>query len=368
MISIAQQVGHSAVRIETAGKATEFLRFGLAKALAPAGTSPADYAADRWPHAKGLVELATKAPVAVGTTTGWGSPVAELTPHAAALIETLRPATVLGRMTGFRRVPFAIRVPRVTAGASMRWVGQGHAKAVTKLTLGENVQFPFAKIAGLVVFSRELAENSDPAVEALIRADITASIAQFTDEQFLNPSIAEVDGVSPASITNGAPEIVSTGAAAANVEADFASLFAAVTTNLSAPYLIMKRSTAVGLAQLRSTNGDHSFPDVGALGGSIWGIPVLTSASAPADTNSPADNIVVLLDAAEVLLAEGAIEFSRLEHITVELSDSPDSPPVSSTVTTSLWQANLIGLGVDRYLYWARRREGCVAYISGVPF
>jgi Phage capsid family len=77
---------------------------------------------------------------------------------------------------------------------------------------------------------------------------------------------------------------------------------------LGAPYLIMKRSTAIALAQLRSTNGDHSFPDVGAMGGEIWGVPVLTSESAPADSNSPADNIIVLVDAAEVLLAEGPID------------------------------------------------------------
>jgi hypothetical protein len=130
----------------------------------------------------------------------------------------------------------------------------------------------------------------------------------------------------------------------------------------------MKKSTAIALAQLRSTNGDHSFPAISAMGGEIWGVPVLVTESAPTDSDSPSNNIIVLLDAAEVLLAEGNVEFSVLRHITVQMDSAPDSPATASSVMVSLWQRNLIGLGVDKYVHWARRREGCCSYISGVPF
>jgi hypothetical protein len=50
------------------------------------------------------------------------------------------------------------------------------------------------------------------------------------------------------------------------------------------------------------------------------------------------------------------------------MDDNPDSPPTASTTMISLWQHNLIAIGVRRFIRWQRRREGSVAYISGVPF
>jgi HK97 family phage major capsid protein len=192
-----------------------------------------------------------------------------------------------------------------------------------------------------------------------------AVLAQYIDEQLLDPSVVEVADTSPAAITNGAPEIVSTGADAASVEADMKLLFEAVTANLASPYLIMTRRTAIGLATLRTTSGDRLFPNVTAMGGDVWGVPVLTSASAPADSDSPSNAIIVLLDAAEVMIAEGDIEISVLQHVSLQLEDSPDSPPTATTTMVSLFQLGMIGLGFTRYVRWCRRREGCCAYISG---
>ena len=39
-----------------------------------------------------------------------------------------------------------------------------------------------------------------------MRADMVAGIAQFLDAQFIDPAVAAVAGVNPASITNGAPD------------------------------------------------------------------------------------------------------------------------------------------------------------------
>jgi HK97 family phage major capsid protein len=356
--------------VEMRGKATEYLRFAIAKAVT--GTqgdmNAAEYFKSRWPRSQ-HIEIFTKAAVAAGTTSGatWAGPLAELSQHSAALIEMLRPLTIIGRMQGFRRVPFQVKFPRVTAGSSVRWIGAGKAKPLSRLSL-DQIEFPHSKICGIVVYTRELARHSDPSVEALVRQDMVAAISQFSDQAFLDPAIAEVDGQSPASITNGATEITSTGATAAAVEADLTSLFAAVTTNLTAPYLIMRRATAIGLAQLRTTAGDRCFPDVGAMGGSIWGVPVITSENTPADTNSPTNYLIILIDAAEILLAEGDIEFSVATHTALQMDDAPDSPPTANTVLVGLWQHNLVGVGIDRYVYWQRRREGSVAYISGVPF
>ena len=103
----------------------------------------------------------------------------------------------------------------------------------------------------------------------------------------------------------------------------------------------MRVSTAVWLASL--DNG-KAFPNIGATGGTLWGMPVITSASAPTDTNSPSETVIALVDAAEILYAEGTIEIKIANHATIEMSDAPDSPPTASTTMVSLWQHDLLAL------------------------
>ncbi len=112
-------------------------------------------------------------------------------------------------MTGMRTVPFNVQFPRVTAGGSATWIGQGRAIPASSLAF-DQITFTFSKIAGIVILTKELATKfSDPSAEALCRLDLQAAVAQFTDDAFLNPTLAAVTDVSPASITNGAVEVVS---------------------------------------------------------------------------------------------------------------------------------------------------------------
>ena len=56
------------------------------------------------------------------------------------------------------------------------WLGQ-------RRTSGE-------KVCSLVVISKDLAKLADPAVEALLRTDMTAAIVQALDEALLDPTLA----------------------------------------------------------------------------------------------------------------------------------------------------------------------------------
>ena len=302
-----------------------------------------------------------------GTTTdgSWAGPLAEMSQLSSAFVEMLRPRTVLGRLSGFRRVPFNVKFPRVTSGSSVGWVGQNRVTPVSSLAL-DQVTFKFSKIGGIVVISDEMARSADPTAEALIQSDLLASVAQFSDEQFLNPSIAAVNDVSPASITYGADEIASTGVTAAAVAADFVNLFAAIDVDMVAPFLIMRQSVAIFLATLRIGSGDRLFPDVGAHGGSIYGVPVIVSGNTPMDGNSPGDHLIVLLDAGELLLAEGDVVFDSTNAAIVQMDSSPDSPPTASTTLVSLFQHGLLGLKAIRLVRWQMIRSGAVAYLSGV--
>ena len=72
-----------------------------------------------------------------------------------------------------------------------------------------------------------------------------AATASFSDQAFLDPALAGEAGVSPASITNGATTIVSTGSTALQIAADLRSLFnvlADANINFLAPYLISRHA------------------------------------------------------------------------------------------------------------------------------
>lgn len=359
--------------VETKTKARDFMRYATALAMGKGShTHAVQIFENRWPRSKNI-DTVRKAAVAPGNTTDsvWAGPLAPLNSLASEFVAMVRPATVIGRMTGFRRVPFNIKFPRQTSGASVGWVGQGRPAIVTKLGF-ESDTFNQSKIAGIVVISTDLARSADPAAEALVHDDLIATVAQFSDWQFLDPTVAEVADVSPASVTYGAPAITASGITADAARDDLLELIGLITTDMVAPYFVMKRSTALHLASLQLGSGDAAFPHVGVNGGNIWGITVLVSDNTPAAalTGSPpvALNRIILIDAADIMLAEGDIEIDASEHACIQMDSTPTNPPVATTVMTSLWQMNLIGFLATRFIRWKRRRDGSVAVLNGVPY
>lgn len=103
------------------------------------------------------------------------------------------------------------------------------------------------------------------------------------------------------------------------------------------------------------------------MGGTFFGFPVYTSTSVPIDTGD--DAIIVLMDASEIFIAEdGGIELDVSREATIQMNTAPDNPPTASTVQTSLWQENLVGLRSEHRVGWLRRRDAGVAYLSGVSY
>ncbi len=128
-------------------------------------------------------------------------------------------------------------LPRVS---DVGWVGQGSLIAVSSLAL-DTVTLDLFKLGGIVVLTEELIRYSAPGAEDAVRADMLAAMAKFSDQALLDPAQAGEAGVSPASITNGATTIVSTGSTALLIAADLRSLFnvlADAGINFLAPYLI----------------------------------------------------------------------------------------------------------------------------------
>src|SRR5262245_25816173 len=147
-MTILQQAGQVARSVDVARGATTYLNFGIALALSQGDPKEArQLVRDRWWHSLPLDHVKlfdiTKAAVPVATTTdsSWVGALAEMRPLSNAFVEYLRPQTVLGRLDGYRPVPFNTKFPRATAGSSARWAGEGKAIAATKMAF-DTLQFP----------------------------------------------------------------------------------------------------------------------------------------------------------------------------------------------------------------------------------
>ena len=326
--------------------------------------------AHRWPESKSL-DLIRRAAMEPGTTTGdtWGDQLSPINSLASAFIELIRPRSILGRISGMRAVPFDVSFPRQTSSAGVSWTAEGAPVMVSELAF-ERETFEKSKIGGICVISRELARSSDPAAESLIQRDLADSIATFTDTAFLDPTVAEVPDVSPASIANGAVSVAATGTTAAAFKNDARALIAAMVAaggQLASPVWVMTPLTAMSLNLLGVDDR------LGLNGGFLLGAPVLTGNGVPANpgTGSPVSGDgarIYLIDAAEVLMADGGLELSSSGQGALQMNTAPTNPPTASTVTVSLWEEGLTAIKALRYLRWARRSAGSVGFIDSSDY
>ncbi|KGC80128.1 phage major capsid protein, HK97 family [Burkholderia pseudomallei] len=344
-------------------KGTAFTRYAIALARSKGNLMQAAEIAKQWKDSTPEVEIVLKAAVAAGTTTdpAWAGPLVQYQDMAAEFIELLRPATIVGRIEGMRRVPFNVRVPGQTTGSSAGWVGEGKPAPVSALAFNTTT-LGFSKVAGIVAITEELARFSTPSAEGVIQQDLISTISQFLDQQFIDPAVAAgANGLSPASITNGVKAIPASGKDAAAVRADVKKVFQAyIAANLSVAgaVWIMSETTALSLSLMLNALGQPEFPGLTMAGGTFFGLPAILS-------QTVGDNIV-LAKASEILFADDGgvtLDVSR------EASLQMDSAPVAgATELVSLWQNGFIAMKAERFINWKRRRVEGVQYISGAAY
>lgn len=374
----------SGTRVEVKGvnlpKGTAFTRYAMALARSKGNLMQAAEIAKGWNDSTPEVETILKAAVNAGTTTDttWAKPLVEYQNMASEFAELLRPATIIGRIPGLRRVPFEIKIPRQTGGSTVGWVGEGTPKPVSALAF-DQVSLGRAKTAGIVVITDELARASSPSAELVVREDLIAQTAQFLDLQFVDPDKAASAGVSPASITNGVTPVVASGTSADAFRADAQAMmakFVAANMSLSGAVWLMTETQALGLALMLNALGQPEFPGMSITGtGTLLGLPVVISENMPAQAAVtgppaiPAGSRIILVKANEILLAdEGETMLDVSSEASLQMESAPTNPPTATTVMISLWQMNMIGIRAERYINWGKRRPGAVQYITGAAY
>lgn len=342
-------------------KGSAFTRMAIAKMVTKGDVmGAAEYAKQRWPNAPEVQQL-IKAAVAAGTTTDatWAGPLAQLQPLADEFIELLRPATLIGRIPNLRKVPFNVSIAAQTGGGTYGWVGQGKPKPLTAAAFG-TVSLGIAKAAGIIVLTEELVKVATPSAEETIRQEMIAGIGQFLDGQFINPAVTAVANVSPASITNGTTAVTSAGTSADNARTDIKALiasFVAANQSTANAVLIMSEANAFALGSALNPLGQPLYPGLGAKGGEILGIPVITTQSA--------GTTIALVDARGILFADdGGVSVDVSREASLDMDSAPADPTVATTIMVSLWQRNLVGLRAERFINWARATATAVKYTA----
>jgi HK97 family phage major capsid protein len=340
---------------------TAFARVCMAILAANGNKMQAVEIAKQWKSSTPEVELYLKAATAPGSTTDptWAGALATMQNVTDEFIALLRPATLLGKIPNLRKVPFNVSVPVQSAGGVYGWVGQGAPKPVTKLGF-TTASIGIAKAAGIIILTEELVRTSNPDAETIVRNDMIAGIAQFLDHQFIDPAVAAVANVSPASITNGLTPIASTSSALADIHAIIAA-FSAANVALRGVTLIMSETNALTLAMVRDPNGNRAFPSVNAEGGSVDGINVVTS-------NVAGTNVIGLQPQLVLYADEGGVNIDVSREASVQMDSAPTNPADATTVHTSLWQNNLVGLRAERFINWNRPIPVAVQLVTGATY
>jgi HK97 family phage major capsid protein len=377
----AARAGHVTGRVQILPRKVDpgiaFTRFVIAHCRAKGNIMHALEIAkgnEQWRAETPDVELALKTAVTSGSTTDttWAGPLVNYQVLTSEFVQYLRPLTIIGRLPGLRRVPFNIKIQRQTGGASVNWVGQGAPKPLTSDAF-DSLTLDLAKIAGIIVLNDELIRLSSPSAEMLVRDDLAAAVVQFMDSQFVDPSKAAVTGVSPASITNGVTPIVPSGTTGAAFRSDLKRLmaaFLAANMQITQAAFIMTQQTALAISLMTNSLGNKEFPDINMNGGTLLGLPVVTSENIPATTGSPAEGYpIILASTTDILLADdGDVTIDASREASLQMDTAPDSPATASTTFVSMFQQNMVAIRAERYINWAKRRAAAVQFIQSALY
>jgi HK97 family phage major capsid protein len=336
-------------------KGMNLLRLKIAKALHPGNeTAAARYAAKQW-GASSSVAMQLKADKPGGiTSSGWADDFVQTSADSVAFFGAVIARSVLGQLTGARKVPFHTAALGISAGTGVGWVKEGFSSPGTNPVTYRVAGLESFKLMANVPISNTLLRDSDPSVEEALRQDLLNSAAYALNQAFCDPSNAGVALTKPASVFYGqgssdspAETHVDTGDIVEGLIAnqDFAG-------DLEKSVILMHPATAA-----RMTSAAR--PDIGVRGGTLSGFPVAVNSGCPT-------NFVGLIDPTALLYADGGGEINTSENGTLELTDVPVGEVITPTASTqiSLYQDNMTAFQVIHRSNFAMGKPNCASYVN----
>jgi HK97 family phage major capsid protein/HK97 family phage prohead protease len=343
--------------------------------------APADiYRAEKgWMDSAPEVHLALKSAVNANdsTTAAGASEWAYAQNIASEFVEFLRPMTLVGRIQGWRGVPFNVRVGGMDGGATGYWVGQGLGINVSRPT-STSISLGITKVGGLTVITKELAMLSTPSAELMVRNDLAKALQQKADTSLIDPNSGGTTNVQPAALTYGVTPRQATGTDYAALKADWkvlTSAFYAANIPLSGSVVIMKEELAEALSLMTTTQGVPQFPrmeDWAAGNGRFMGRPVFATQVADTSGSPDFDNLLILLQPGEVFLADdGGAGVEASDQVSIQMDDAATNKSTATATGASLvsmFQTDSIAVKAIRHINWTKARSQACQFIRSAAY
>ncbi|MBX3704625.1 MAG: hypothetical protein KF822_12690 [Steroidobacteraceae bacterium] len=267
----------------------------------------------------------------------------------ADFMEYVRAKSVVGRLSGFRRTPFATRVVRQTSGPAAFWVGESGLIPVGRATYTKDDGLAPTKCSAIAVQTLELARASGS--ESILLADLGKATAEAIDASFFDPANSGSTD-EPASVTNGQTSVSASTTAAADL-ADAVSALVAGGGDFEAAVWVMRPEVYSILVLTRVASED----------GRIATRPVLTTSAIPKDTSgSP----IVLVDPSGIELAGGVdAQLDVSLHGDIIMDDDPTGTGAAGY--TGLWQTESFAMRATAHIAW-RAASGRAVYVADAAY
>lgn len=300
-----------------------------------------------WPEIQAILKAATPA----GSTQigNWAQPLAEFESAVSAFLPAIRNYGAFDQALPYMIIaPLRTRIVSQTIGVTGGVIAENASKVISNLQLsGQNLSE--SKAVAIIVRSEEMLRDSVSAVTDLGPA-LAAGVAVMTDQEFIRK------------ISLGLTPITSGGSTADKIWQDLQAALAAITISANAKLFLFTTPTiAKAISTKTSQVGTAAFPGMKLLGGDIGPATLVISDGVPAGQ-------MVLADVSQLVANGGTLEFDASRETILNMETTPDSPPVASTIMTSLWHNNLHAAKCERLFGVERPRNASVAIISGISY
>jgi HK97 family phage major capsid protein len=236
-----------------------------------------------------------------------------------ALIELLYPASVV-RAAGARVVPLSsgtLTMPKVTAGVSGQWIGEGENIPLTEPSFGQ-IQMTAKKYAALTPLSNDLLRRDSIQADQFVRDDFVRDIALAEDVAFIRG-----DG------TAGQPKGMRYWALAAGVNDDGGDTLDLATKSLvgmikrmgennipmSTPHWFMDWGSWAFLTTLRDGNGNQAYK-AEMDNKTLFSMPYSITSQIPRNLGGSSDSSeLYLADMSEMIIGDTM-------NVTIDASDT----------------------------------------------
>lgn len=314
----------------------------------------------------GVVPNILKSAVAAGSASGstWGGSLSDWYTLTREWVRLVSAKTILGRLDAMR-VPFQTKTV-VEPGVTAQYA---RALPVASASLTNTAKLDRLPIGCVTVYTRELFETWAPGTEQNLLRVLERAISRGVDAAFIDVDSSAVAGERPASILNGVSPIGSLTNTATGALADLEDLLGAhidAGSDGERIVLAMHPSTCLALSVLESSNGNRTFPNLGAFGGEVLGVPVVTSVAC-VRSGSPSEKIIAALDGGKIIVADDdGLELTTNTATSLQMDDAPTNDATTGTGTNmvSLFQTHSLALKAVRTLNFQRAHASAVAWMT----